>query len=87
MAGFEDYLPDRETLRPNRRDADPSRGPLAYVSSRADVMDFGAPKDTERPWMGTRSPASPTFVAPEPDKKAKGKAPDTFSMQPTIKRP
>lgn len=52
--------PGKNELRPNARDANLHRGPLAYVPPGVThVMDFGAPR-TE---MGqSAAPSSPTFT-------------------------
>lgn len=48
MVGRDDQglipLPDKNTFRPNRRDADPALGVFAYVRGRQQVMNFGGPE-------------------------------------------
>ena len=49
MGGFKDCLPGKD-LRPNRRDALPDRGPLAYMpQGHGTIGDFGAPRKSAPP--------------------------------------
>lgn len=73
-------IPAPNDLRPNMRDCDPGKGPLAYVKPVGFVMDLGAPRDSLTEWVGVASPASPTFKAGRPMGLNAGHKPEEKSL-------
>jgi hypothetical protein len=60
VPGFNEIRPHMRTPRSEEH------GVLKYVQPVNFVGDFGAPRDANTDWRGTRSPASPTFKAGVP---------------------